>query len=94
MVSQNSRSRATRPRGGLPAISAELIAPIEMPATQSEVQIVLGQRLIDPRLVGAERAAALEHQGNLLELFVLAVVGIAVDRGHVVHGGAPAQSRR
>ena len=34
-VSQNSRSRSTRFSGGLPAISAALMAPIEMPATQS-----------------------------------------------------------
>ena len=32
MPSQNSRSRATRFSGRLPAISATLIAPIEMPA--------------------------------------------------------------
>ena len=35
--SQNSRSRSTRSAGGLPAMSAALIAPIEMPATQSGV---------------------------------------------------------
>ena len=34
-LSQNCRSRSTRRSGGLPAISAALIAPIEMPATQS-----------------------------------------------------------
>ena len=33
--SQNSRRRSTRRAGGLPAISAALIAPIEIPATQS-----------------------------------------------------------
>ena len=33
--SQNSRSAATRFSGGLPAISVELIAPIEIPTTQS-----------------------------------------------------------
>jgi hypothetical protein len=32
---QNSRSRSTRRAGGLPTISAALIAPIETPATQS-----------------------------------------------------------
>jgi hypothetical protein len=31
--SQNSRRRATPDSGGLPAIRAALIAPIEMPAT-------------------------------------------------------------
>jgi hypothetical protein len=35
IVSQNSRSFSTRYSGGLSAISAELMAPIEMPATQS-----------------------------------------------------------
>jgi hypothetical protein len=34
-VSQNSRKRCTREAGGLPTISAALMAPIEMPATQS-----------------------------------------------------------
>ena len=34
MVSQNSRSLCTRISGGLPAITAVLSAPIEMPATQ------------------------------------------------------------
>jgi hypothetical protein len=33
--SQNRRSPSTRFSGGLPAIIAELTAPIEMPATQS-----------------------------------------------------------
>jgi hypothetical protein len=35
IASQNSRNFSTRFWGGLPAISAELSAPIEMPATQS-----------------------------------------------------------
>jgi hypothetical protein len=33
--SQKARRRSTRRPGGLPAISAALIAPMEMPATQS-----------------------------------------------------------
>ncbi len=33
-ISQNSRRRATRCSAGLPAISAALMAPMEMPATQ------------------------------------------------------------
>jgi len=33
-VSQNVRKLSTRFSGGLPAISAEFTAPIEMPATQ------------------------------------------------------------
>jgi hypothetical protein len=35
IASQKLRSAATRCSGALPAISAALIAPIEMPATQS-----------------------------------------------------------
>jgi len=34
-LSQKARSWPTRRSGGLPAISAALMAPIEMPATQS-----------------------------------------------------------
>ena len=34
-VSQNRRSLATRSAAGLPAMIAELMAPIELPATQS-----------------------------------------------------------
>ena len=64
--SQNSRSRSTRRSGGLPAISAALIAPIEMPATQSGVSPSLGERLVHAGLVGAERAAALQHEDALL----------------------------
>jgi hypothetical protein len=33
-ISQNSRSRCTRCSGRLPAMSAALMAPIEMPASQ------------------------------------------------------------
>ena len=43
------------------------MAPIEMPATQSGCRFGLGQRLVDAGLVGAERAAALQQQGNALE---------------------------
>src|SRR5690606_27225280 len=35
IASQKARSASTRFSGGLPAIRAELMAPIEMPATQS-----------------------------------------------------------
>ena len=34
-MSQNARSRSVRRSGGLPAMIAALIAPIEMPATHS-----------------------------------------------------------
>jgi len=34
-VSQKARRRSTRRSGGLPAIRAALMAPIEMPATHS-----------------------------------------------------------
>ena len=46
---------------------AALIAPIEMPATQSGWMLGLGERGVDPGLVGAERAAALQHQGDAFE---------------------------
>ena len=35
ICSQKARSRATRSSGALPAMIAALMAPIEMPATQS-----------------------------------------------------------
>ena len=44
---------------------AALIAPIEMPATQSGADCPLGQRLVDAGLIGAERAAALEDEDGL-----------------------------
>ncbi len=37
---QNSRNLSTRFSDGLPAIRAELMAPIEMPATQSGCRLV------------------------------------------------------
>lgn len=37
--SQNARSLSTRASGALPAIKAALIAPIEIPATQSGVRL-------------------------------------------------------
>ena len=36
-ISQKARSRSQRRSGGLPAMMAELMAPMEMPATQSGV---------------------------------------------------------
>ena len=66
-VSQNSRSCSTRRSGGLPAMIAELIAPIDMPATQSGWRFGLGQALIDAGLVRPERAAALQQQGDTIE---------------------------
>ncbi len=35
MLSQNARSLSTRVPGGLPAMMAELMAPIDMPQIQS-----------------------------------------------------------
>jgi hypothetical protein len=46
---------------------AELMAPIEIPATQSGCRSGLGQRFINTRLIGAERAAALKQQRDLFE---------------------------
>ncbi len=45
---------------------AELIAPIDTPHTQSRLHAVLMQGLIDARLIGAERAAALKHQSHAI----------------------------
>ena len=47
-------------------MSAALIAPIEMPATQSGVCCHRRERLVDAGLVGAERAAALQDEDALL----------------------------
>ena len=47
---------------------AALIAPMEMPGDPVRVQVGLGQRLVDAALVGAERAAALQEQGDAFEV--------------------------
>ena len=44
---------------------AELMAPIEIPATQSGWRSA--QRLVNTRLIGAKGAAALEQQRDTLE---------------------------
>ena len=59
MACQSASSRVTRSDGGVPAMTVALMAPIEMPHTQSGVEAVLGQRLVGPDVVGAERSAAL-----------------------------------
>ena len=68
---QNSRSRSTRSPRGLPAISEALIAPIDVPITQSGSTPASRQRLIDAGLIGAERAAALKDEDGLAERFDL-----------------------
>jgi hypothetical protein len=55
---QNSRSRSTRRSGGLPAISAALMASIEMPTTQLGYSR-FDEALIHAGLVGSKRTAAL-----------------------------------
>src|SRR5262249_35962276 len=57
---QNSLSFGKRSSGLLPAISAALMAPIEVPFDSR-----LMQRLIDSALVGAECPAALQHEHGL-----------------------------
>ena len=64
MPSQKARSFSTRWSGALPAMMAALIAPIEMPATQSGWISASASACVDAGLVGAERAAALQHQGD------------------------------
>ena len=61
---QNSVRRSSRCSGLLPAMMAALMAPMETPETQSGSMPGLVQRLIDARLIGAQRAAALQHQGD------------------------------
>src|SRR5205085_5992293 len=60
---QNSRRRSTRCLGGLPAMMAALIAPIEIPAIQSGWMFASAS----PSLICAKRAAALQDQGNAFE---------------------------
>ena len=47
---------------------AALMAPIEMPATQSGSNPLLAKRLEGAGLIGTERAAALQHQHTLRAL--------------------------
>ena len=62
-----------RRSGGLPAISAALMAPIETPVTQSGANPASDKRLVHARLVRAERATALQHQQRV-------IVAIAIRR--------------
>jgi hypothetical protein len=64
---QNSRNRSTREWGVLPAIMTPLMAPIEMPAIQSGLDIGFRQGLVDASLLCPQRTAALQQQGNALE---------------------------
>lgn len=59
MRSQNSRSRSTPRAGGLPAISAALIAPIDTPAIQVGCESDFGETCVHARLVRAECTATL-----------------------------------
>jgi len=64
---QNSRSFSTRLSGGLLAIRAELMAPIEMPAIQFGWDACLHQCLIDASLVSAYSASSFQKQCDALE---------------------------
>ena len=64
---QNVRSLATRSVGSFPAMIAELMAPIETPATQSGLNAGLRESLVDSGLVGPERTATLQHQRDAFE---------------------------
>ena len=48
-------------------MSAALMAPIEMPAVQSGCSPASARRFVDACLIGAERAAALQQQGDAFE---------------------------
>ena len=50
---QNSRNRSTRRSGGLPAISAALMAPMEMPTTQLGSTPSFDEAFIDAGLIGS-----------------------------------------
>ena len=67
MLSQNSRNFSTRTPAGLPAMMAELKAPIDMPEIQSGIEACLIKRLIDASLISSERAAALQDERNAFE---------------------------
>ena len=62
---QNSRMAASRSLGALPAMSEALIAPMEVPMTQSGSMPAPWSASVHPCLVGAERATALQHQHHL-----------------------------
>lgn len=47
-------------------MSAPLIAPMETPAIQCGASPVLAKRLVHARLIGAERAAALQDEHRVL----------------------------
>jgi hypothetical protein len=66
IASQKLRKRCTRSFGALLAIIAALIAPIEIPATQSGVYPEDDRRFVHAGLVAAERATTLQDQTNLL----------------------------
>src|SRR5476649_248622 len=61
MRCQNWRSRSSRNSGGLPAMMAPLMAPTDVPITQSG----LVHGLVDAELISPQRAAALQHQHDL-----------------------------
>ena len=65
---QNSHSLSIRSPGLLPAINDALIAPIDVPITQSGCNSGLVQRLVDADLIGAEGPAALQDEHGLAEL--------------------------
>jgi hypothetical protein len=61
------RAGSAAARGALPAISAPLMAPIEMAGDPIRLQLGLGQRGIYAGLVGAECTAALQKQRDAFE---------------------------
>ena len=66
--SQNVRSRSTRRAGGLPAMSAALIAPIDNAGDPIGRETRFGETFVRAGLVGAERAAALQHEHRVVVL--------------------------
>ncbi len=58
MRRQNSSSAAILLPGSLPTMSAALMAPIEVPISQSARSPALCRATVDARLIGSERAAS------------------------------------
>ena len=66
IISQNVCNWRSRFFGVLPAMIAELIAPMETPETQSGSTPASLHRLVHAGLIGAERAAALQNKRDAI----------------------------
>jgi hypothetical protein len=76
----------------LPAMIAELMAPMETPRHPIGLDVSLTQGLKHPRLIGTQRASALQNEGDAITPFRLPtahrpLVGKVCGRN--VHGALP-----